>query len=113
MVRGLIREERQQRDNCLLIGSASLLTKTVQVERLHLQNMKENIYMKATRNSTWLWSTRLVLAICFVAIGRTGLAAGPTADLAKCAALPSDRERLECYDALARRNAAKPTAELF
>jgi len=53
-----------------------------------------------------------VLAVCLVATGRIGLAAEP-ADAAKCAAIPGDRERLECYDALAKRSKAKPATDPF
>jgi hypothetical protein len=40
--------------------------------------------MKMTRNSGWPNCARLAIAICLVAVGRTGVAAEP-ADLAYCA----------------------------
>jgi len=51
-----------------------------------------------------------VRAICLVAIGQAALAAGP-AELDRCAAIESERERLQCFDAAAGRGAAKPAAE--
>jgi phospholipase A1 len=66
--------------------------------------------MKTTRNSTGPWFTRFVFAVCLVSIGPAGLAA-EHAEATACAAIPSDRERLECYDALAGRRKAKPAAE--
>jgi len=68
--------------------------------------------MKTTRNSAWPRFTCLMLAICLVAIGHVGLAAEP-ADAAACAAIANDRERLECYDAVAKRGQAKPGTEPF
>lgn len=65
--------------------------------------------MNTNRKSTWPSFTRLVLVVCLAAIGRIGHAAEP-ADAATCAAIPSDRERLECYDAAAR-GEAKPAAK--
>jgi len=66
--------------------------------------------LRTTRNSPWSWFTRFVLVTGLVAIGRAGFAA-ETADAAACAAISNDRERLECYDAAAKRGQAKPTAE--
>jgi phospholipase A1 len=66
--------------------------------------------MNTNRNSTWPSFTRLVFAVCLAAIGRIGLAAEP-ADAAKCAAIPGERERLECYDAAAGRGKVKPAEE--
>jgi phospholipase A1 len=68
--------------------------------------------MNTTRNFTWPSFTRLVFAVCLAAIGRIGLAAEP-ADAAACAAIPGERERLECYDAAAGRGKAKPAADPF
>jgi phospholipase A1 len=68
--------------------------------------------MKTARNVTWLSVTRLVFAICLVAIGRAGLAAEPAADLKHCAALENERERLQCYDSAAERGEAKPAGPL-
>lgn len=66
--------------------------------------------MKTARKSTWSCFTRLVFVVGLVAIGRASLAAEP-AEATACAAIPSDRERLECYDALTRRSKANPPAE--
>jgi len=66
--------------------------------------------MKSSRTFTWPRFTCLLLATCLFVIGRPVLAA-ELANEAKCAAIANDHERLECYDALARRNATKPTTE--
>jgi phospholipase A1 len=71
---------------------------------------KESRMMKMTRNSGWPNCARLAIAICLVAVGRTGVAAEP-ADLAYCAQMKGARERLQCYDAAAGRVEPKPEAE--
>ena len=72
--------------------------------------MTGDMRMNPTLTFTWPRLTSLILAICLFAIGCTALAAEP-ANEAKCAAIADDHVRLECYDALARRNATVPTAE--
>ncbi len=66
--------------------------------------------MKSSRTFTWPRFISLLLVTCLFAIGRTVLAAEPV-DEAKCAAIADDHERLQCYDALARRNANKTNTE--
>jgi phospholipase A1 len=65
--------------------------------------------MKPTRPFTWPGFACFLLATCLFAIGRSVLAAEPAN--VKCAAIPDDHARLECYDALARQNATTPTAQ--
>jgi len=66
--------------------------------------------MTTTRNFAWSSCACLALVIYVVASGRAGFAAEP-ADLASCAQIKGDRERLKCYDAAAGRIEAKPDTE--
>src|SRR5690242_17670591 len=59
--------------------------------------------MPASRAMRWIaLQARFALAISLCAIATTCIAADP-ADLARCAAIASDSERLQCYDDLGRR----------
>ena len=65
--------------------------------------------MQTTRHFNWPCLAPRVLTLCLVVCSGAALAGEP-ADAAKCMAIPVDRDRLDCYDALNRQPGTPPAA---